>query len=112
MSVLTLALAVALSAAPNAKTQLKIEVKPSVAVIYLDGKKLGSGDKVHMVNVKPGTHALRVVYRGDEHSEEVLVKKDQVLTWKWSFEDEKEESKIPVEDKSRSKAKSEPDPSK
>src|SRR5260370_35391527 len=59
MTALGMALALVLAGAPkgNAKTsQLKIEVKPSVAVVYVAGKKKGPGASVHKLKRAPGEH--------------------------------------------------------
>jgi len=93
MIALSLALAVALSAAPSAsapkKTQLKIEVKPASAVVYVDGKKRGTGAKPIVLPVEPGKHTIRIVHNRDEHQEVIAVKKGETTKWSWAFEDDR-----------------------
>jgi hypothetical protein len=100
MIALSLALAVALSAAPNAsapkKTQLKIEVKPANAVIYVDGKRRGTGAKPIVLPVEPGKHTIRIVHNRDEHQEVIVVKKGETTKWSWAFEDDRKSTQ-PVE---------------
>jgi hypothetical protein len=89
---LSLALAVALSTASNAsekKTQLKIEVKPTSAVVYVDGKRQGSGAKPIVLTVSPGKHTIRIVHNKDEHQEVIAVKKGETTKWAWAFEDDR-----------------------
>ncbi|MGQ0505892.1 MAG: hypothetical protein ACT4TC_11300 [Myxococcaceae bacterium] len=92
---LSIALAVALSASPkavvnnNGKTQLKIEVQPSTAVLYVDGKRAGTGGKKRTLTVTPGAHRIRVVNHQDEHQEMVSVKKGEVKVYTWAFTDDR-----------------------
>ncbi len=117
MIALGLALAVALSGAPKAsapkKTQLKIEVKPTAAVIYVDGKRKGTGAKPIILPVEPGRHTIRIVHNRDEHQEVIAVKKGETTNWSWAFEDDRkttqpavpepETSPPPKEDESKGK---------
>jgi hypothetical protein len=93
MIALGLALAVALSGAPKAsapkKTQLKIEVKPVSAIIYVDGKRRGTGAKPITLPIEPGRHTIRIVHNRDEHQEVVVVKKGETTNWSWAFEDDR-----------------------
>jgi len=90
---LSLALAVVLSTASNAstpkKTQLKIEVKPASAVVYVDGKRQGSGAKPIVLTVSPGKHTIRIVHNKDEHQEVIAVKQGETTKWAWAFEDDR-----------------------
>jgi hypothetical protein len=97
MMVVALALTVALSGAPKGpqKTQLKIDVKPSTAQVYVDGKKRGSGKKQMTLSVTPGRHAIKVVNKGDEHTEMVAVKKGESKAWQWAFEDDRRDVRAP-----------------
>lgn len=79
--------------ATQKKTQLRIEVKPESAVIYVDGKRKGTGAKVHTLTVQPGRHMIKVVHKKDEHAEPVMVKKGELTHWKWEFEDDRERRK-------------------
>ena len=83
MVVIGLALVVALGGAPK-KTQLKIEIKPETAVLFVDGKRKGTGAKLHVFTVTPGRHLLKVVNKKDEHQEMVIVKKGEVTSWQWA----------------------------
>ena len=93
MVAIALAVAVALSGAPNKKTQLKIEIKPDAAVVYVDGKKRGTGAKPLTLTITPGKHTLKVVHKGDEHQETIVIKKGEVKTWQWAFEDDRMDRK-------------------
>jgi hypothetical protein len=64
-------------------------VKPSNAVVFLDGKRVGDGTKVRTVTVTPGRHAIKVVHKKDEHQESVSVKKGETKHWQWAFEDDR-----------------------
>ncbi|HZH02574.1 MAG TPA: PEGA domain-containing protein [Myxococcaceae bacterium] len=101
---LTLTLALTLSAAPaappasapapaaTAKSFLKVEIKPEAAVLYVDGTRRGTGSRPHTLSVEPGRHLIRVVHKGDEHQEEVKVKRGETKVWAWAFEDDKPSS--------------------
>src|SRR5216684_414672 len=83
MTGLGMALVLVLAGAPkgNLKTsQLKIEVKPPAAVVYVDGKKKGTGASVH---------TIKIVNRRDEHEEVVTLKPGKTVSWKWTFEDDR-----------------------
>ncbi len=96
MIALSLALAVALSGVPKAapkKTQLKIEVKPATAVVYVDGKRIGTGSKPHILTVEPGNHTIKIVHNRDEHQEILVVKKGETTKWSWAFEDDRPQNR-------------------
>ncbi len=92
MTGLGMALVLVLAGAPkgNLKTsQLKIEVKPPAAVVYVDGKKKGTGASVHTLKLAPGEHTIKIVNRRDEHEEVVTLKPGKTVSWKWTFEDDR-----------------------
>lgn len=76
---LTLALTLALHAAP---AQLTVELSPAGSELLVDGKKT----KAKVLKLAPGKHTLRVVYKGDAHEEELVLKAGEKKTWKWEFE--------------------------
>ncbi len=80
---LSLVLAVALQAAP---AQLTIEVAPPESELFVDGKKKGKAKKPFVLKLAPGRHEIKVVYKGDSHSEEIALKAGEKKTWKWEFE--------------------------
>lgn len=87
---IALALALAGGSKGNAKTsQLKIEVKPAAAVIYVDGKKKGTGANVHQLKLAPGRHTIKIVNHRDEHEEILTLKPGQTVAWSWTFEDDR-----------------------
>jgi hypothetical protein len=90
-------LSLILTAAP---TQLTIEVHPAESIIFVDGKKTGDASKARVLPVKPGKHIVKVVYKGDSHEEEVVVKADEKATWKWTFEDDRKPATEPTNDSS------------
>jgi glutamate synthase domain-containing protein 2 len=79
---LVLAVSLVLSAAP---AQLTIEVKPEGSIVKVDGKKAGTGAKPFTVKLKAGKHTIRVEYKGDATTEEIVVKAGEKRTWKWEF---------------------------
>ncbi len=92
MVAFAVAVLVSLSGAPK-KTQLIVEVKPASAIVYVDGKKRGTGAKTVTLTVTPGKHTLKVQNKGDEHQEVVVVKKGESRTWQWAFEDDRMDRK-------------------
>src|SRR5438094_6728071 len=91
--VLSAALAGAPKTAVNKPTQLKFDVQPETAVVFLDGKKIGKGGNVFTRTVTAGNHVIKVVNKGDSREEMVPVKKGEQKTFQWAFEDEAEERK-------------------
>jgi hypothetical protein len=79
---LTLALAAWLCAGP---TQLIIDVKPEGSVVKVDGKKRGTGAKTITLTLPPGKHTIRVEYKGDATTEDVVLKAGEKKNWKWEF---------------------------
>jgi hypothetical protein len=102
MPALSLALWVLLAGAPPPgppkPTRLKIDVKPEVAVVYLDGVKKGTGAKSILVTVTPGRHKLKVTNKGDSVEDYVVVKKGETTNWQWVFEDDHPPPKPAAED--------------
>jgi len=91
MAAIAMALLLALAGAPKApvkKAVLKIEVKPAAAVIYVDGKRKGTGATVHTLTLNPGPHTIKIVHKKDEH-EEVVAVKPGTMSWGWVFEDDR-----------------------
>src|SRR5262249_41390186 len=94
MRVIGMALLLSLAGAPktsSTKSQLKIEVKPAAATVYVDGKKKGTGGTVQNLTLAPGQHTIKIVHQRDEHEEMVKLKPGETLNWKWTFEDDKTE---------------------
>ena len=93
MRAIGMALVLALAGAPKGasakKTQLKIDVKPTAATVYVDGKKKGTGATVQKLTLDPGQHTIKIVHQRDEHEEMVTLKPGETLNWKWTFEDDK-----------------------
>ncbi len=117
MFTLSLALAVALAGAPKAsgpkKTLLKIEVRPASAIVYVDGKRKGTGAKAMSLPVEPGRHTIRIVQGRDEHQEVVAVKKGETTNWSWTFEDDRKGGQPAVpEQEASSPPKEAPPPDK
>jgi hypothetical protein len=90
MHAIALAVMLSLSAAPKpAKTQLKIEVKPAATVVYVDGKRKGTGAKLITLVTTPGRHHIRLVNGKDEHQDVVSLKQGETKKWTWAFEDDR-----------------------
>jgi hypothetical protein len=84
LTTLVLLTKLSLAAGP---TSLSIDVKPAGAEVQLDGKKIGkSGDKPLVRQVKPGKHEVKCIYKGDSHTEEVMVKAGDKQSWAFEFE--------------------------
>ena len=92
--VVAVSLSGAPKAAPSSKTQLKIEVQPDSAVLYVDGKRKSAGGKKLTLTLQPGRHHIKVVNRGDQHEEDVAIKKGEVKTYTWAFEDDRRDRHV------------------
>jgi hypothetical protein len=71
---------------PSGKTILKLDIEPP-SNVFIDGKARGSSTKFKQVELSPGAHIVRVVYKRDEHEEQVILKKGEVSEYHWKFED-------------------------
>jgi hypothetical protein len=98
MAAIAMALLLALGGAPKApakKALLKIDVKPAAAIVYVDGKRKGTGATVKTLTLTPGPHTIKIVHKKDEH-QEVLAVKPGPMSWGWSFEDDRPKSPEPT----------------
>ncbi len=90
---LAMTVTLALGSAPRVppkKTQLKLEITPATSVVYVDGKRRGTGGKLtRAFTVEPGRHTLKLVNGRDEHQESISVKKGESKVWQWAFEDDR-----------------------
>lgn len=68
---------------------LVLTVGPADTEIWIDGQKKGTADKVKEVSLSPGTHDLDFKHKGDEHTDQVTLKKGQKVTFTWKFQDDK-----------------------
>jgi hypothetical protein len=69
------------------KTGIQWSVTPAEAVVFLDGKKLGSAGDLTFTKASPGKHTIRITKGGDEQEMEVKVVKGQVLQVTFSFDE-------------------------
>jgi hypothetical protein len=72
---------------PEGKAMLKIDVEPA-SQVFVDGKSKGTL-KQKTIELKPGTHVVRVVHKKDEHEDQVVLKSGSTTEFSWRFEDEK-----------------------
>ena len=71
-----------LHAAPATVT---VTLKPAGCVMFVDGKKKGTGAKPLNLKLPAGKHVFRVVYKGDAHEEEIVLKPGANAPWSWEF---------------------------
>jgi hypothetical protein len=69
--------------------KLVLKISPPEAEVFVDGERKGTAGKVHEVPVAPGTHEVTVKYKGDEHTREVALKRNQSSTIEWAIEESK-----------------------
>ncbi len=67
------------------KTGIEWNVSPPAALVFLDGKKLGSAGDLKFTKAQAGKHTIRLTKGGDEQEFEVKVTKGQVLRVDFSF---------------------------
>lgn len=72
-----------------APSQLTLEVKPAATLIFVDGKKIGDASKARTLKLKPGTHEIKLTHRGDSHSDQIVIKPGEKVTWRFEFEDDR-----------------------
>ena len=88
-----LAAALLIHAAPSGPATLTVELKPPTCELLVDGKKKGNGSKALVMKLPAGKHVLRVLFKGDAHEEELVLKAGEKKTWKWEFDVPPEEEK-------------------
>ena len=88
-------LSLVLAAAPS---QLTLEVKPAETIIFVDGKRVGDASKPRTLKLKAGPHEVKLTYKGDSHTDEVVVKAGEKLTWRFTFEDDRPPSQPTVDE--------------
>lgn len=79
------------------KAKIQIQVSPAESVVYVDGKKRGTGARPLTVTVAPGKHLIRVKHKKDEHQDVVVVKAGELKSFSWVFEDDRQPAAPPVE---------------
>jgi uncharacterized membrane protein len=55
--------------------------------VFLDGKKLGTAEKLKFTATKPGSHVVKLMKDKDETEMEIDVKKGQTLKFEFSFDE-------------------------
>lgn len=75
-----------LAAAPS---QLTLEVKPAATIIFVDGKKIGDASKPRTLKLKAGSHEIKLTHKGDSHSDQIVIKPSEKVTWRFEFEDDR-----------------------
>jgi hypothetical protein len=88
---LLLSLSLASSSAWSAKkerTQVELNVKPTTAQIFIDGKAMGKASSGRVIDVTPGFHVIRLVNKRDEHEERIKFPPNQKTTYTFEFEEE------------------------
>ncbi len=71
----------------GATAKLLLKIAPADAEVFVDGDRKGKAGKVHELPVTPGTHEVTVKYKGDEHTREVTLKRNQSSTLEWTLEE-------------------------
>ncbi len=78
----------AAQAAKKERTQVELNVKPPTAQIFIDGKAMGKASAGRVIDVTPGFHVVRLVFKRDEHEERIKFPPNQKTTYTFEFEDE------------------------
>ena len=68
-------------------TGIEFQVTPPSVVIFLDGRRLGSADKVSHVPTKPGRRVVRLKRGPDETEMELLLTRGKTLKFAYDFSD-------------------------
>jgi hypothetical protein len=88
LSLVVLLCAQAAVAAKKERTQVELNVKPVTAQVFIDGKAMGKASAGRVVDVTPGFHVIRLVYKRDEHEERIKFPPNQKTTYSFEFEEE------------------------
>jgi hypothetical protein len=76
------------TASKKERTQVELNVKPPTAQIFIDGKAMGKASAGRVIDVTPGFHVVRLVFKRDEHEERIKFPPNQKTTYTFEFEDE------------------------
>jgi hypothetical protein len=83
-----LASSFAMGATKKERTQVELNVKPAGAQLFIDGKANGKASAGRVIDVTPGFHVIRLVYKRDEHEERIKFPANQKTTYSFEFEEE------------------------
>lgn len=72
-----------------ADAKLVLKVAPPDTEVWIDGQKKGTADKVKEINLSAGAHIVNLKHKGDEHEDQVILKKGVKTTFEWKFEDDR-----------------------
>ena len=70
------------------RTQVELNVKPVGAQLFIDNKAMGKATAGRILDVTPGFHIIRLVYKRDEHEERIKFPANQKTTYTFEFEEE------------------------
>jgi hypothetical protein len=70
------------------RTQVELNVKPVGAQVFIDNKAVGKATAGRVLDVTPGFHVIRLVYKRDEHEERIKFPANQKTTYTFEFEEE------------------------
>ena len=85
-AVLALA-AVPAAAKAKAKAQLVLQVTPAGAELFVDDHAMGKASAGRSVDVTPGFHVIRLVYKGDEREERIKFEPGKKTTYSVQFDE-------------------------
>ncbi|HUB07823.1 MAG TPA: hypothetical protein VMB50_12505 [Myxococcales bacterium] len=69
------------------RAQIVLEVKPTTAELFIDGKAMGKASAGRVLDVTAGFHVVKLVSKGDEHEERVKFAAGEKTTYKYEFDE-------------------------
>jgi hypothetical protein len=83
---LVLVSATATAKSKKPKTQLALDVQPTTALVYVDGRAQGKAAQGKVIDVTPGLHVVRLVFGRDEHEEQIKFVEGKATKYTYEFE--------------------------
>lgn len=78
--------------------KLVLKVSPPDTEIIVDKAPRGTAAKVKEIALPPGKHVVSLKHKGDEHEDQVTLKKGVATTFEWKFEDDRPKPSVPEDD--------------
>jgi hypothetical protein len=78
--------------------RLVLKVSPGDTEVFVDKNRKGTAEKMKEIALPPGKHIVTLKHKGDEHEDQVTLKKGVATTFEWKFEDDRPKAAVPDDD--------------
>jgi hypothetical protein len=88
----------AAKAEKGGSARLVLKVTPGDTEVFVDKNRKGTAEKLKEMALPPGKHIVTLKHKGDEHEDQVTLKKGVATTFEWKFEDDRPKAAVPDDD--------------